>query len=109
MEARHSSRIKNLLSVTSLLLSLAALQGPLWRPHAAPRYVTAKVGGTAVLTYDGAIQRASIFEKRTASLSTGGPHQILIHGHAPGRTSLMIVYQNGERALYRVVVLPRAM
>jgi hypothetical protein len=104
MESLRSTHLKNFLSITALGLSLAALQSPLWRPT--PRSVTAKAGGTVVLTYDGELENAMIFQKRTATLSAAGPGRLVIHGHAPGKTSLLIRYKDGERTVYEVVVPP---
>jgi hypothetical protein len=105
MEKRWSIYLKNAFSITALLLSLAALQGPLWRSASAGR-VTAKSGGTVLLNYDGDLEKAAIFEKRTATLSSGQPGQLVIHGHKPGKTSLLLRYKDGDSMVYEVVVLP---
>jgi hypothetical protein len=98
--------VKNALSVIALLLSLAAVQSPLWRPAVPPRCVTAKAGGTVLVDYGRAIDRASILQKRTATLTAAGPHRLMIHAHAPGRTCLIINYKDGQSRLYEVVVIP---
>ena len=90
----------------ALLLSLATLQSPLWRPRTAPVCVTAKVGEIAILAYDGEIDKAVIFQMRTASLSSAGSGQLAIYGHEAGKTSLLIRFKDGDSKLYEVVVLP---
>jgi len=106
MEHSRRNHLKNALSVIALVLSLAALQSPLWRPAGVSRCLTAKAGGTVLLDYGHDIERASILQKRTASLTAAGPHRLMIHAHAPGRTSLIINYRDGQSRLYEVVVLP---
>ena len=106
MDTRRHILLKNALSITALILSMAALQSPLWRPRVAPRSVTAKAGGTATVACEGEIEKAMIFHKRTATLTAPGPGQLMIHGHAPGKTSLLIRYKDGDSAIYEVVVIP---
>jgi hypothetical protein len=101
-----SIHLKNFLGVSALLLSLAVLQSPLWRPKETPRCVTAKAGGTVVFPYQGELENAMVFRKRTATLSAAGPGKIAIHAHAPGRTSLLIRLKGGESKVYELVVLP---
>jgi hypothetical protein len=105
-ETRRHTYLKNFLSITALILSWAALQSPLWRPADAPLSVTAKTGGSVILAYDGELENAMIFHKSTATLSAGGPGHLVIHGHAAGKTSLLIRCKHGESKLYQVVVLP---
>ena len=106
MEIRHSKTLKNALGVTVLLLALAALQSPLWRPAVAPRCVTAKAGGTVFFEYEYDIEKATILHGRTASVAATGPRELKIHGNAPGHTCLIIHYKGGESRLYEVVLLP---
>jgi hypothetical protein len=106
MQTRHHNFLKNALAITALLISLAALQSPLWRPDTAPRCVTAKAGGTVTFDYQSDIEKATILHRRTASLAVTGPRQLVIHGNAPGRTCLIIHYKGGESRLYEVVILP---
>ena len=89
-----------------MVLSLAVLQSPLWLPAMRPLCVTAKTGGTVLFNYGRDIDTATILEKRIASLTDAGLHQLMIHAHAPGRTCLIINYKGGESRLYEVVVLP---
>jgi hypothetical protein len=106
MKSPCSTYLKNTLSVIALVLPLAALQSPLWRPVAAPQCVTARVGATVVFSYDREIDGATIFQKRLASLSLGGPGRLMIHGNAPGKTNLLIRYKDGGTKLFEIVVLP---
>jgi len=106
MNSRNNSHLKNLLAMLALLLSLAALQGPLWRPTEAPPCLTATSGGTVTLAYDRELLNAVIFQSATASLSAGAKGELLIHGHTPGRTRLLIRYKDGDSRVYEIVVLP---
>lgn len=106
MRTRLHNGLKNTLSIIALLLSLAALQSPLWRPKIAGPAVTMQPGGTAVFAYSGEIEKATILHSGTATLSAGGPRQIVIHAHQPGRTHLLIHYKNGQSKLYEVIVRP---
>jgi Flp pilus assembly secretin CpaC len=105
METRHSF-LKNALSITALVISLAALQCPLWLPALATHRITAKTGGTAVFDYEHDIEKATILRSTIANISAAGPHQLMIHGNKPGRTTLIINYKDGKSRLYEVVVLP---
>jgi hypothetical protein len=106
MKSNRSRYLKNALSITALLLSLAALQCPLWLPAVATRTVTAKAGATVFFEYEGRLAKASILQSRTASLSAAGPYKLAIHAHTPGRTCMIIHYKDGRSRLYEVVVLP---
>jgi hypothetical protein len=106
MTRSGSESFKEFLSVIALALSLATLQSPLWRPGPAPHCVTAKSGGTALVTFDGELDKATIFQRRTATLSTAGPGQIMVHGREPGKTSLIIRCKDGNSTVYDVVILP---
>jgi hypothetical protein len=106
MTRRTNNGLKNLLSITALVLSLAALQSPLWRPVIGSPSVTAKSGGTVLFGCDRDIEKATILQGQTATLSLADPHQLVIHAHQPGHTHLLIKFKDGERKLYEVVVLP---
>jgi hypothetical protein len=100
-----SIHIKNFLAVASLLLSLAALQSPLWRPEPTPS-LTAKAGDTLIFPYQGELQRALIFQKEMATLSGAVPGQLAIHTHSPGKTRMLIRFKDGASKVYDLVVLP---
>ncbi len=106
MQPRVKHYLINALSVTALVLSLAAVQSPLWRPVLGTPCFTAKTGGIVFFDYGREIEKATILQSHTASLSAVGPHQLAIHAHAPGHTRMLIKYKDGERKLYDVVVLP---
>ena len=104
MKSSTSTHIKNALSLTALLLSLAALQCPLWRP--AVQHITAKSGATVDIIDGRELEKALVFKKGTASLSAPSPGRLVIHGHAPGKTNLLIFYKDGRSTLFEVQVLP---
>ncbi len=106
MATRRSTYLKNFFSITAVLLSLAVLQSPLWRPAGAPRCVTTTEGGTVILEYEGQLDSATIFRKETATVSVPAPGRLAIHAHEPGKTSLLMRFKDGESRLYDVVVLP---
>jgi hypothetical protein len=104
MNQRLTIHIKNFLAVTALVLSLATLQRPLWRPDPIPQ-LTAKAGCTVIVPYKGQIERALIFHKRNATLSGAGPGELAVHGHAPGKMSLLIRFKGGESKVYDLIVV----
>ena len=106
MKRRHHNLLKNALSIGALVISLGALQSPLWRPVVAPRCVTAKAGKTVTFEYEYNIEKATILHSRTAGVLASGPRQLMIHGREPGHTCLIIRYKGGESKLFDVVVLP---
>ena len=106
MQPSTHQKCKSFLAILALLLSLAALQSPLWRPESAPQSITAKAGGTALVNFDGELDRATIFHRKTATLSNVGPGQIMVHGWNPGKTSLLIRCKDGNSTVYEVVILP---
>lgn len=99
-----SSAKKNLLSIGALILSLAALQSPLWRPHNAIHVVTVEAGTSAVISCDRDIERAGILEKSIATPTFTNPRRLVVHGKTPGRTTLIICSKDGTREMCDVVV-----
>ena len=59
-----------------------------------------------MVPYEGEIERAMVFQKRNATLSAAGPGQLAVHGHVPGKTSLLIRFKGGESKVYEIIVLP---
>ena len=106
MENRRSTVKKSLLCTGTLLLSLAALQSALSRPHRAPHCVTVGAGESTVVEYDRNIEKAGILEKRMATPDLTGPRRLVVHGLEPGRTDLIICSKDGESDIYDLVVLP---
>jgi hypothetical protein len=106
MGTHLNSCLKNALSITALLISLAALQCPLWFPAGALRCVTARAGDNVFFDYEDDIRKATIMQSGTATVLATGPRQLMIHGNAPGRTCLIINYKDGQSRLFEVVVLP---
>lgn len=103
---RRTNWFQDFLSIGVVVLALAVVQSPLWRPMAAPRSVTATIGASVVVPYRGEITKATIFRTQTATISADGPGRIMIHGHRPGTTNLLIRYKDGGSQIYEVVVLP---
>jgi hypothetical protein len=106
MNRRRSVYLKKFLGITALMLLLAAVQSPLSRPTAALESVTARSGMATILKYNGEIERAMIFQRRTATLTASGSGRLVIHGHEPGKTSLLIHFKSGDSKVYEVVVIP---
>jgi hypothetical protein len=104
MKSSTLTHVRNFVRITALILSLAALQSPLWRPPV--DRVTAKSGGTADVIYGGQLEKAMIFKRQNATLTAPGPGHLVIHGHAPGKTSLLIRCKGGISKVYEIVVLP---
>jgi hypothetical protein len=104
MKDRGNYNLKNLLSIGILILLLAALQAPLWRPGNVPQYISVTAGSSVEITSGREMVRAGIRESRTAAPKLLNPHKLLIGGRASGATQLLIFYQHGPGNIYQVVV-----
>ena len=96
--------MKNFLSVLALVLSLAALQSPLWRPRNSARLLTIETGTSMVVAYDRDVEKAGIMQRQTATPVLKSIREVVVHGNAPGRTTLIICSKDGRSERYDVVV-----
>ena len=96
--------MKNFLSMLALILSLAALQSPLWQPKNSARLLTIETGTSLVVAYDRDVEKAGIMERKTATPILKSVREVMVHGNAPGRTTLIICSKDGRSEMYDVMV-----
>ena len=106
MESHSSSaqNKKSLIAIGVLMLSLAALQSPLWRSPAAGFPVVVRSGGATLVASDRPIAHISLDQAAQATAEIVGDHEVLIRGKALGETQLKIASADGHSRTYRVVV-----
>jgi len=106
MESRRSKaeHKKSLIAIGVLMLSLAALQSPLWRSQVAGAQVAVRSGGATLIASDHPIARVTLDQNAQATAEIVGDHEVLIRGKALGETRLRIVAKDGRTSSYRVVV-----
>jgi Flp pilus assembly secretin CpaC len=106
MESQSSSAQskKSLLAIGVLMLSLAALQSPLWRSSAAGIPVAVHTGRATLIASDRSIAQITLDPAAPATAEIVGDHEVLIRGKALGETHLTIASQDGRSSTYRVVV-----
>ena len=105
IESRRQSRHnkQSLIAVGVLLLSLAALQSPLWRFEAS-RPVFVRSGGAVLIASEKPIARITLDGGPEASAEVVGEHEVLIRGRQLGEAELRIITNDGRASDYRVVV-----
>lgn len=103
----HSQRAQNkksLLSAGLLMLSLAALQGPLWRTQQTLPRVPVPSGGATLVRADRAVAAVALDGDQMASAEIVGVREVLIRGKELGETRLSVSTKDGHVIQYRVVV-----
>lgn len=103
-KSQRAQNKKSLLSIGVLMLSLAALQGPLWRAQVAPLQIAVRSGGATLIASDRAIARIAIDQDQTATAEVVGDREVLIRGKALGESHLTIALTDGRSLNYRVRV-----
>jgi hypothetical protein len=103
-DSKRAQNKKSLLSIGVLMLSLAALQSPLWRSQQANWPVAVRAGGATLLASDRPIANVAIDQALQATAEVVDDHQVLIRGKALGETRLTIASKDGHTSTYRVVV-----
>lgn len=101
---RSAQNKQSLIAVGVLILSLAALQSPLWRSPAAGAPVAVRSGGAALIASDRPIAQVTLNRNNQATAEVVGDYEVLIRGKALGETQLQIVSKDGHTSLYHVVV-----
>ena len=101
---QRATNKKSLLSVGVLMLSLAALQSPLWRGRAAVAPVSVRSGGASLVSTDRPIANAVIDQPLQASVEVVGEREVLVRGKALGEAHLTIASNDGGTVTYRVLV-----
>jgi len=103
-DTRRAQNKKSLLSIGVLMLSLAALQGPLWRAQQAVVSVAVRTGGAILLASDRPIAGIQLDQTQQASAEVVGDREVLIRGKALGEARLIVSSMDGHNSIYRVVV-----
>lgn len=102
-DSPRARKKKSLLSIGALMLSLAALQSPLWRGQpAAP--ITVRTGGATLIESQHPIATVAVDQAPQASAEVVGDHEVLIRGKALGEANLMISTRDGRNNIYRIVI-----
>jgi hypothetical protein len=100
---RRAEHKQSLIAIGALMLSLAALQSPLWRPQASTQ-VAVRSGGAMLIASDRPISQIAVDQSAQATAEVVGDHEVLIRGKALGETQLRVVSKDGATRTYQVVV-----
>jgi len=103
-DSQRAQNKKSLLSIGVLMLSLAALQSPLWRAQQAVVQVPVRSGGAALLSTDRPIAEIRMAENQQATAELVGDREVLIKGKALGEARLTVASKDGHTSTYRVMV-----
>lgn len=85
------------------MLSLAALQSPLWRPHSNTAAVEVRSGGATLVSLDAPIAEIKI-DGSQATAEVVGDREVLIKGKALGESRIFVLSKDGKTDSFRVVV-----
>lgn len=94
---------KSALAIFVLMLSLAALQSPLWRSPATSS-LAVRSGGAALVSSQTPVARVMVEQDGQATAEVVGEREVLVRGKAAGQTTLRVVSRDGHATTYRVVV-----
>jgi hypothetical protein len=86
------------------MLSLAALQSPLWRSQPAAVTVTVRSGGATLLASDRPIAAIAMEPNQQVTAEIVGEREVLLRGKALGEANLAIASKDGRKSTYRVIV-----
>jgi hypothetical protein len=107
-DSQRAQNKKSLLSIGVLMLSLAALQSPLWRSQIAsqegPPQIAVRSGGATLIASDHPISGVAMDRIQQATAEVVGDREVLIRGKALGEAKLTISLKDGHATTYRVVV-----
>ena len=104
MESASAHNKKSAIAIFVLMLSLAALQSPLWRSQAALSSIAVRTGGATLVSSPAPIAGAEVAGNTLATAEVVGDHEVLIRGKALGETNLRVLSRDGNARMYRVVV-----
>ncbi len=88
---RSTHNKQSVIAIGVLMLSLAALQSPLWRLQNAMAAVTVRSGGATLIGSDRPIAEIAVEQPGQATAEVVGDHEVLIRGKALGETRLKII------------------
>jgi hypothetical protein len=103
-KSKRAQNKKSLLSIGVLMLSLAALQGPLWRSRQVIVPVAVRAGGATLLQSDRPIAQVSMDSNPQATAEIVGDRDVLLRGKILGEARLTVALKDGHLNMYRVVV-----
>lgn len=103
-DSERAQNKRSLLSIGVLMLSLAALQGPLWRVQQTARNVAVRSGGAVLVQADRPVAEAIVARPQQAVAEIVGDREVLLRGRDLGETQLTVALKDGRRVVYRVVV-----
>jgi len=103
-DSQRAHNKKSLLSIGVLMLSLAALQSPLWRAQQTVAPIAVRSGGATLIASDRPIAQITMDQTLQASAEVVGDREVLIRGKALGEAHLTIASKDGNKSTYRVVV-----
>lgn len=107
-DSQRAENKKSLLSIGVLMLSLAALQGPLWRyQQTTAQPIAVRTGGATLIASDLPIASIALDGTGQATAEVVGDREVLIRGKALGESRLIIASRDGRTIRYRVVVQPQ--
>lgn len=86
------------------MLSLAALQSPLWRVQPSAASISVRSGGATLIAADQPIAAVALDPAQQATAEVVGDREVLIRGRAMGETTLVISMKNGRSNKYRILV-----
>ena len=102
--SQRAENKKSLLSIGVLMLSLAALQSPLWRSQQEVVPIAVRSGGAMLVAVDRPIAGVKIDQTQHASAEVVGDHEVLVRGKSMGDAQLIIAAKDGYSRTYRVTV-----
>jgi hypothetical protein len=103
-DEQRTQNKKSLLSIGVLLLSLAALQSPLWRAQPAVVPIAVRSGGATLIASDRPIAGITVDRSQQATAEVVGDREVLVRGKALGEATLTISLKDGHSSNYRVIV-----
>ena len=103
-DSQRAQNKKSLLSIGVLMLSLAALQGPLFRAQQSSAPVAVRSGGATLISLDRPIGGINLDCTLQASAEVVGDREVLVRGKNLGEAHLTIALKDGHVNTYRVIV-----
>jgi len=104
LDSERAQNKKSLLSMGVLMLSLAALQGPLWRAQQPRPDVAVRAGGAVLVQSDRPVAEATMAPPQPAVAEIVGEREVLVRGKELGETQLTVALKDGRKVTYRVKV-----
>jgi len=97
---------RSILGIGALMLALAALQSPLWRPGSGAASIAVTEGGATLIASERDIAQVAVSGNDSATAEIVGNHEVLVRGKSRGETRIAILAKDGRTLVYRVNVQP---